>query len=319
MAIIYGVSQSERSALGLTLESFKKLQDMDMHHKKIREELDSSKKKFFDSLPEQIKKNEEKLDEIKKNKKIIDENYDEKIKQLDEKKAKGALHSVISHVKIATIKHYSKPKKMNQMKKLEDSQNTTIQELQKNPDKIFNNAFKEQRDEVQKYSSIKKTPEYKGAKGEIGVLRKLSELSDDFHVFCDVQIQLPKYVHYRGKKNVGSAQMDYVVVSNHGVVMIEVKNWSTRYYQQHTGLSPHEQTDRAGLVLWIALKSWRYSPKVTSMLLSVQNNMSFDPKYKHVFVSNPNNINIDIQKRNDNLPEKEIQRIVKLLKKFVSK
>ena len=78
MAIIYGISQSERSVIGQTPESVKKLEDVDKVHKKLTSELDSSKKKFFESLPEQIKKNEEKLDEIKKNKTIIHDNYDKK-------------------------------------------------------------------------------------------------------------------------------------------------------------------------------------------------------------------------------------------------
>lgn len=319
MAIVYGISQSERSVIERTPESVKKLADVDKVHKKLISEFDSSKKKFFESLPEQIKKNEEKLAEIKMNKKIIHDSFDEKIKQLDAQKTKGPFQSVVSHVKIIAINHYSKPKEMRQIQRLEDNQNTTLHELQKNPEKIFNNFFKEERDEIQKFSSIKKTPEYKGAKGEVSVLERLSQLSNDFYVFCDVQIQLPKYVSYRGQKNLGSAQMDYVVVSTHGVVMIEVKNWSTSFYEQHKGLSPHEQTERAGLVLWIALKTWRRSPKITSILLAVQNNMRFDPKYKHAFVSNLSQINFDIEKRNDNLPEKEVERIVNLLKKFVPK
>ena len=51
-------------------------------------------------------------------------------------------------MKIAAIKHYSKPKEMRQMQRLEDTQNTTLYELQKNPEKIFNNFFKEERDET---------------------------------------------------------------------------------------------------------------------------------------------------------------------------
>jgi len=36
--------------------------------------------------------------------------------------------------------------------------------------------------------------------------------------------------------------------------MIEVKNWSTGFYKQKKKFSPHEQTDRAGRVLWIFFK-----------------------------------------------------------------
>lgn len=298
MAIIYGISQSERSVIDSTPHSVQNISDVEKVHQKLTSELDSNKKEFLASLPGKIKDKEKMLDEIQKSKENIDKNYDEKIKQLDAKKTKGPFQSVISSVKIAALKHYSKPKDMRHMQKLEYDQKNQLKELQKDPQELVKKEFKEQRNEIQKFDSIKKSPEYKGAKGEVNVLGTLSQLSDDFHVFCDVHVLLPDYVTYRKKKNVGSAQMDFVVVSSRGVALIEVKNWSTRYYQQHQGLSPHEQTDRAGLVLWIALKTWRHSPKVHSILLSVQNNMNYDPKYKHVFVSNVNKINSEIQKQN---------------------
>ena len=319
MAIIYGISQSERSVIKKTSDSIKNITDLDEIHQKLTSELYSSKKKFFESLPDKIKEKEKALDELENNKKTIDKNYDDKIKQLDAKKAEGPLQSILSSIRITSLKRYSKPKEMREIQKLENNHKIKLQSLQKNPQELFEKAFKEERHEIQRFDSIKDSPEYKGAKGEVRVLDKLSQLSNDFHVFCDVQISLPKFVPYRGKKNLGSAQMDFVVVSTRGVVMIEVKNWSTRYYKQNRGLSPHEQTERAGLVLWIALKSLRRYPKVTRVLLSVQDNMSYDPNYKHVIVSNKNKINQYIQTRKDNLPEKEVKRVVALLKKFVPK
>ena len=314
MAQIYGISQSERSVIGKTPDSIKNITDVDETHNKLTSEIYSSKKEFFQSLPDKIEEKEKALDEIVKNKKLIDKNYDDKIKQLDAKKDEGTLKSVLSNIRIAALKHYSKPKEMREIQKLENNHKIKLQALQKNPQELFEKAFKEERDEIQIFDSIKVSPEYKGAKGEVRVLDKLFQLSNDFHVFCDVQISLPKFVYYRGRKNLGSAQMDFVVVSTRGVVMIEVKNWSTKYYEQNRGLSPHEQTERAGLVLWIALKSWRRYPKVTRVLLSVQDNMNYNPKYKHVAVSNINKINQYIQTRKDNLPEKEVKRIVTLLK-----
>ena len=58
--------------------------------------------------------------------------------------------------------------------------------------------------------------------------------------------ELKKYVTYRRKRNLKSAQMDFVIVSKRGVSVIEVKNWSSHYYRNHYGLPPHEQVDRAG-------------------------------------------------------------------------
>ena len=66
--------------------------------------------------------------------------------------------------------------------------------------------------------------EHAGAKGEMLALEKLSELPDDYHIFCGVNKDLGKYITYRRRRDLKSAQMDFVVVSKRGVVVIEVKN-----------------------------------------------------------------------------------------------
>jgi len=128
---------------------------------------------------------------------------------------------------------------------------------------------------VNEFEKNKDDPFHAGASGELQVLDKLSKISDDYHVLCGLNIGLGHWVTYNGQKNLSSAQMDFVVVSRRGVILIEVKNWSNKYYNQHRKISPHEQVDRAGRVLWIALKSWRSpkSPRVTSVLLSIQGNI----------------------------------------------
>lgn len=137
------------------------------------------------------------------------------------------------------------------------------------------------------------SPLHHGAKGELRVLDKLCELSDDYHIFCDVSKGLDHWVTYNGRKNLRSAQMDFVVVSSRGVILIEAKNWSSSYYRQHGGLSPHEQVDRGGRVLWICLQSWRSpkKPPVTNVLLSTRTKMQYDPHYRSVFVKDLENIN----------------------------
>ena len=161
---------------------------------------------------------------------------------------------------------------------------------------------------------------YVGASGELRVIKKLSELSDDYHVLCGLNIGLPRYVTYNGRKNLRSAQMDFVVASRKGVILIEVKNWSTQYYNQHRDISPHEQVDRAGRVLWIALKSWRSpsNPRVTSVLLSIQDNMRYDPRYKFVNVSNLDKINYFIGNRKEEFSDKDVMRIVDRLNDHVT-
>ena len=164
--------------------------------------------------------------------------------------------------------------------------------------------------------------EHKGARGEVVALEKLSELSDDYHIFCGVNKRLKNYVTYRRKRNLRSAQMDFVVVSRRGVVVIEVKNWSSHYYKNHYGLPPHEQVDRAGRVLWISLKSSWFSPKnpaISSVLLSIQGNINYDDDYGYVTVKNLNNINYYLQKKNEQFSAKEVSRLIGRVKGDITK
>jgi len=164
--------------------------------------------------------------------------------------------------------------------------------------------------------------EHAGAKGETLALEKLSELPDDYHIFCGVNKDLDKYITYRRKRNLKSAQMDFVVVSKRGVVLIEVKNWSAKYYKNHYGLRPHEQVDRAGRVLWIKLKSSWFRPKdpqVTSLLLSIQGSIPSDANYGYVVVKNLNDINSYIQNKVEQFSEKEVKRLIDRVKGDVTK
>ena len=164
--------------------------------------------------------------------------------------------------------------------------------------------------------------EHAGAKGEMLALEKLLELPDDYHVFCGVNKDLGKYITYRRRRDLKSAQMDFVVVSKRGVVIIEVKNWSAKYYKNHYGLRPHEQVDRAGRVLWIKLKSSWFRPKdppVTSVLLSIQGSIGNDPNYGYVVVKNLNDINSYIQNKQEQFSEKEVKRLIDRVKGDVTK
>jgi len=186
-------------------------------------------------------------------------------------------------------------------------------------DKGFGNKFSRWRKkrQINKIEENIDRVEHAGAKGEILALEKLSVLPDEYHIFCGVNKDLGKYVTYRRKRNLKSAQMDFVVVSKRGVIVIEVKNWSAHYYKNHYGISPHEQVDRAGRVLWIALKSSWFSPKnptVTSVLLSIQGTIGNDANYGYVIAKNLNDINHFIQNKRVQFSDKEVNRLIGRIK-----
>ena len=173
--------------------------------------------------------------------------------------------------------------------------------------------------QYKKFQKNRDDPFHAGAKGENKVIDKLSQLSNEYHVLCGVRIELPHFISYNGKKDLGSAQIDFVAVSKKGVYVIEVKNWSDDFVDQGDYFSPHEQAGRAGRLLWHVLKSWRSSPKVTSVILSIKGNIKYDPNYKVVFVTNINKINDFLENRQDTLSAKEVERIVKKLKGQVTR
>jgi len=158
-----------------------------------------------------------------------------------------------------------------------------------------------------------------GTKGENKVIDELSKLDDSYHIMCGIDIELQNWVTYNGKKNLKSAQMDIVVVCPNGVFMIEVKNWTDEYTQRSKqGLNPYEQTGRAGLVLWITLQNVFKGIRVTNVLLSIKGNLPYNEEYSLVNVSSLDSINQFLEKRQDSLSEKEVEKIVKELKSYVT-
>src|SRR3989338_9663998 len=113
--------------------------------------------------------------------------------------------------------------------------------------------------------------------------------------------------------------MDIVIVCPKGVFMIEVKNWTDEYAQRSKqGLSPYEQAGRAGLVLWITLQNMFKDIRVTNVLLSIKGNLPYNEKYHLVYVSSLDGINQFLEKKQDSLNEKEVEKIVNELEGYVT-
>ena len=320
MAIIYGLPDSELAIINEAPRTVEKFEDIDKEHRKLKDDLAQEKKVFFEKVPSTISEEEQKLEKMKNDKKITEEKFDEKLRSLEKKKAEGGFTGLSSSFKGYFVKNYSKKREINKIKNLQEKQELHIEEWKENPEGIFNKEQKETISEIQEFAELKKDPFYVGAKGELDVLKKLSQLNDDYHVMCGVTMDLGRYITYNGKKNLRSAQMDFVVVSKRGVVLIEVKNWSSNFSRRYQGLSPYEQVERAGRVLWIALKSWRSprNPSVTSVLLSTQGNMQYDSRYKFVNVKDMKNINYFIENRYEQFPDNEVDRLVDRLKGHVT-
>ena len=213
------------------------------------------------------------------------------------------------------------PKAVKRIEDIDKAYEDLKKQLKKENDGFFGH-FKKWRKQWQlgRFEENKDDPMHAGARGELMVLDELSKLPEDYHVLCGVEFELPYYVTYKDQKNLKSAQMDFVVVSKAGVVVIEVKNWTRQYYENNDGISPHEQVDRAGLVMWISLKSLRMlqNPRVIKVLVPIQKNMRYDPIFKFVLMRNLENINSFITNQKEVLSEKEIKIIVDMLQDHIT-
>jgi len=201
MAMIYGRAESEKELLNLYPKSVKKFDDIETVHQELKDQLTEKKNQFFKKVPSQIKEEEKKLEQIKKDEKITIQNFDDKIKNLEEEKAKGGFSSISAPIKISILKKISKPRKIKKIKGLEKKQQEQLSEWKENPEGIFKNIQKETISEIKNFDENKKSAFHPGARGEIEVLEKLSHLSDDHHVLCGLNIGLSNYVRYNGKKN----------------------------------------------------------------------------------------------------------------------
>src|SRR3989337_2782777 len=138
--------------------------------------------------------------------------------------------AIVKKVEDIEIIHQELKNKLGEEKKdFFDKVPTKILEEEKALEKIKNDK-KEKINEIKTFAAIEKSHIHVGAKGELRVLDKLSQLSNKYHILCGLNIGLDHYVTYNSQKNLRSAQMDFVVVSNKGVILLEVKNWSSKFY-----------------------------------------------------------------------------------------
>lgn len=168
-----------------------------------------------------------------------------------------------------------------------------------------------------KFEQNKNKPVYAGARGEKRIIKILSELGDDYHIFCGLHMFLPYTVSFRGQKNLRSAQMDFVIISKKGLFVMEVKNWSDSFAKNYNGFSPHEQTARAGRVLWITMQQAMMNVRVKTVLVSIHDNLQYDEKYTRVFVTSPEKIIQYLDNRKNIIPESDVFAIVDILKRYV--
>lgn len=315
MAIIYGRPDAEIKLLRGCASGVNCFADIKIQLEKGQKKLIEEKKHFFDKLPERTQNEKTKLDNLKIIRNNVEKKWDEKIVGI-QKSFDSNRWMFWKYLDLVIKKKFSKPKAIRFADANIQQQMSIINTLEVNPESVFTQEKNELISYINGLDYLVQSPEYWGAYGEIKVLQQLQKLDDRYHIMCNVDIQLRDYVRYRGERNLRSAQMDFVVVGPTGIYVLEVKNWSSEKVNHHTGLNPYEQVDRAGMVLWIHLKnhSFFYKPRVTNLLVPVQDNIGYNENYRSVLIRNPYSVVKFINENNrNNLDENRIFKVVKIL------
>jgi len=325
MANIYGMPQSEKEILDRCPGYINNFEDIDKVFKESNTKLDAERKNFNDELPNRINEEKGKLENIKTEKARIIETSENKVKsiknQLDKNKKEKKYFAVAADfAKILAQKYISKPIKVIKNQVEEKNQENVLFQWENNPEDFFNEQQAELLKKIATLKGIKTDSYYSGAYGEIVALKQLSKLSDNYHILCGVNIELKNWHSHHGSK-IKTAQIDFLVISNKGIFIIEVKNWSDNYNGHH--MSPHEQLERTNRVLYIFLKeelgdSVPIKGRLYNLLLPIKNNMRYDQDYKYIFVYSLDKINNFIDSKQSVLHDYEVEEIVDCLESHIT-
>ena len=315
MAIIYGIPGALKDFLSICDSEITCTNDVKKQLKETETQSRKDRKKFFEKIDDRIQQENERIKEIYEELVEAQSIIGEKIERLEDEPSQKPW-KIQNYIKIVFTKKSVVPKKIDPIKNCLSTQKTLIEKLKEDPESVFQSENSESSSRIKYLENLLQDPRYFGAIGEEKTLKTLTSLNDDYHVLCDVQIRLSDYIWYNGKKNLKSAQIDFVVVGPTGIYAIEVKNWSNQLYNNNTDFTPHEQVQRAGKVLWVHLsnKYIFHKPHVTNIVVPVQYNMNYQQNFKNVFVKNLYSLNGFIENgKYQTLNKKQIEKSIKLI------
>lgn len=285
MAIIHGKSGAEGKLLELSKEHgfrFQNIRDIKDTKAKLKKALSEKEVEVKREIEEEIDDLKKKSTEIKGSIERKSEEIREDIK-IEMEKIKDEVKSLKSGTGITKIftsfinsikkwrgkrrymylKHNPKKetrKRLMPVYKELSKAEKGLNFLEENFQEELNLRLAPIKDKFDRIERITGSKKFKGATGEVEVIRHLEKLSDNFHVFNDYTVELKEWIKVKGE-NRRTAQLDHVVVGPTGVYVVETKNWSKSYVDKrftdnkHT---PYDQVDSARYLLYRELNSLRY-------------------------------------------------------------
>jgi hypothetical protein len=157
-------------------------------------------------------------------------------------------------------------------------------------------------------------PFYLGAQGEEHVIRILSQLPDDYHVFNDVYLDFRIDARFKKiVKHVETCQIDHVVIGPTGLFLLETKNWQTLEREWKSEKLKH-QVHRANHALRSYLKEHcGLVPWLQTVIVSVNSNQSGCKIDKYTEIVSPEQLCNYIKNRKTVFSCDKIDKMVRLI------
>ncbi|MCK8519272.1 nuclease-related domain-containing protein [Methanoculleus sp. 7T] len=157
---------------------------------------------------------------------------------------------------------------------------------------------------------------YIGAIGEETVIAALSRISDEYHLFNDVNLRFHPPIHWREMNDyIKSSQIDHIVVGPTGLFVVETKNWKFSDIEKKSDKLVY-QVRRSSLALWYYLRK-NYArndvPKTRNVVVSVQGCRPGQKLDSHIDITTPNRLCEYITKRTNTLPADAVDRLVAVI------
>jgi hypothetical protein len=284
LAVIYGSSGAERDLITLAGEQGFRLESL-QEFESVRKEL---VKTLSDKAAETRRDINREVFELRERSKDIREAIEKRSreaeedikremevlkKEIDALDVEFGLKNIFSFI-VSFIKRWRKKRRYNYLRspakeirkrlKQEYKELEVVEErldyLEHNTNEEIDRRLRSLKNEVERINRIGDSREYKGALGEVRVIRQLEKLPDDYYVFNDLTMKLKTWAEFRGKK-LKSAQIDHLVVGPTGVYVIETKNWSEKYVNgayKDDSYNPYDQISRGSYVVYRNLNPGRY-------------------------------------------------------------
>jgi hypothetical protein len=155
-----------------------------------------------------------------------------------------------------------------------------------------------------------------GAQGEESVINSLSQLSDEFHVLNDVNLEFRKAIYWQARDEyIETCQIDHIVVGPTGIFLLETKNWKkTDIDVKFDKLI--WQVRRSNLALWYYLKDYYRkgeNPKIRSLIVSIQGTDSVKKWDAYIDIVTPYQLGRYISERKRILSEENIHKLIGII------